>query len=227
MNAAPFPIHQLASNMSWAIMLGIGIAGVLAIGLIVAVIIAVLLLSKRERKTKLKNSEEAARIDKMFKDGKISEQEAAELKRALGASVCLEPDGSPAPLDIHIKVAAILNAIAAVIDIVPLAFAGITGLLIASFFAIRSDGTAHPPQALALIPIAIIGIVLLLIGSLILLRFMSGLFLLKRSPWARYLTIGLSILCLLSFPIGTAIGAYTLWVLLLRENAAARYDGGI
>ena len=36
----------------------------------------------------------------------------------------------------------------------------------------------------------------------------------ERQPWARSLAIVLGIFALLRFPIGTALGIYTLWVLL-------------
>ena len=42
----------------------------------------------------------------------------------------------------------------------------------------------------------------------------AGWGLLERQSWARILTIILAFLSVLHFPLGTAIGAYTLWVLL-------------
>lgn len=47
----------------------------------------------------------------------------------------------------------------------------------------------------------------------------TGWGLLAFRPWARGLNIALSILDLISIPIGTAIGAYSLWVMLNRETA--------
>lgn len=46
------------------------------------------------------------------------------------------------------------------------------------------------------------------------LEFIVGWGLLDRRPWARILGIVLAFLALLSFPLGTALGIYTLWVLL-------------
>jgi hypothetical protein len=46
------------------------------------------------------------------------------------------------------------------------------------------------------------------------LGFVAGWGLLQRQPWARTLTIVLGILALFDVPIGTALGIYTLWVLL-------------
>ena len=47
---------------------------------------------------------------------------------------------------------------------------------------------------------------------------LAGYGLLKRKSWARVLTMVLGVLNLFSFPVGTAVGVYTLWV-LLQEDA--------
>ena len=43
--------------------------------------------------------------------------------------------------------------------------------------------------------------------------FAAGYGLLQREPWARLLTLVLSFLALFNFPLGTALGIYSLWVL--------------
>ena len=48
----------------------------------------------------------------------------------------------------------------------------------------------------------------------------AGLGLLKFRPWARILAIIVGALHLLSFPLGTALGVYTLVVLLNNEAPA-------
>jgi hypothetical protein len=47
----------------------------------------------------------------------------------------------------------------------------------------------------------------------------AGIGLLKRRPWARILTLILSCIDLIEIPFGTALGAYSLWVLLNDETA--------
>ncbi|MGC2526901.1 MAG: hypothetical protein WA639_04090 [Candidatus Acidiferrum sp.] len=47
--------------------------------------------------------------------------------------------------------------------------------------------------------------------------------LLERQPWARMLGIVLAFLALLRIPFGTALGIYTLWV-LLPESSGREYD---
>jgi hypothetical protein len=46
----------------------------------------------------------------------------------------------------------------------------------------------------------------------------AGIGLLKYKSWARILAIILGVLSLLGFPIGTALGIYTLWALLNKET---------
>jgi hypothetical protein len=48
----------------------------------------------------------------------------------------------------------------------------------------------------------------------------AGMGLQKRKEWARILTIILAVIHLFGFPIGTAIGGYTLWVLLSDQTRA-------
>lgn len=48
-----------------------------------------------------------------------------------------------------------------------------------------------------------------------------GLF--ERQPWARTLGVVIGFLALLRFPLGTALGIYTLWV-LLPEESSREYD---
>ncbi len=53
--------------------------------------------------------------------------------------------------------------------------------------------------------------------------FLAAYGLIHRQPWARTLTLILAFLGLLSFPFGTALGIYTIWV-LLAGNAEHEYQ---
>ncbi|MBI4466853.1 MAG: zinc ribbon domain-containing protein [Acidobacteria bacterium] len=46
----------------------------------------------------------------------------------------------------------------------------------------------------------------------------AGWGLLQKAPWARLLALILGFLALLNIPFGTALGVYTLWVLLPEES---------
>ena len=45
----------------------------------------------------------------------------------------------------------------------------------------------------------------------------AGIGLMKRKEWARILTLILSVLSLVNFPIGTALGVYSIWALVQPE----------
>ena len=55
------------------------------------------------------------------------------------------------------------------------------------------------------------------------LAFLVGFSLMTRQSWGRVLAIVVAILSLLKFPIGTALGIYTLWVLVPAESGM-EYD---
>jgi len=54
----------------------------------------------------------------------------------------------------------------------------------------------------------------------------GGIGLLKGKNWARVLVIFLAVLDLIDFPLGTAIGGYSLWVLLNNDSAPLFENGG-
>jgi uncharacterized membrane protein (DUF2068 family) len=64
------------------------------------------------------------------------------------------------------------------------------------------------------------GFVTLFFGGLAALQLVAGWGLLGRKSWARVLTIVLGVISLIRFPFGTALGVYTLWVLLSKDGAA-------
>jgi hypothetical protein len=61
----------------------------------------------------------------------------------------------------------------------------------------------------------------LLLAALAVPGLLAGYGLLSRKPWARILAVVVGILGLVNFPIGTAIGLYTFWV--LTQPAATEY----
>ena len=58
----------------------------------------------------------------------------------------------------------------------------------------------------------------ILIGSLSLLGLIAGICLLLYKPWARYVVIVLSTIGCINIPVGTAIGIYSIWVLIQDET---------
>jgi hypothetical protein len=60
------------------------------------------------------------------------------------------------------------------------------------------------------------------VGGLVLIKaaagFISGWGLLQREPWARAATLIVGFISLFNVPLGTALGIYTLWVLLPAQS---------
>jgi hypothetical protein len=65
---------------------------------------------------------------------------------------------------------------------------------------------------------AVLHVLFAFLGTLVLFKalldFAVGIGLLQRQPWARTLALVMSFFALLNVPFGTALGIYTLWVLM-------------
>ena len=57
-------------------------------------------------------------------------------------------------------------------------------------------------------------------------NFVAGFGLLKYKAWARILAIILGVITLIVFPIGTAVGVYTLVIMFNKETVALLKGGG-
>lgn len=113
-------------------------------------------------------------------------------------------------MDTHVKVLAWLYIVFGVLG-------SLFGLgLMALLGAIGVAGAASDPDAWMALPIlgltgAALGVFILLLS---LPGIIAGIGLLMFRPWARIVTIVLSALNLMNFPLGTVIGVYGLWVML-------------
>jgi hypothetical protein len=120
-------------------------------------------------------------------------------------------------METHVKVLGVLYIVLSALGtLAALMIILVFGAAGAAAAASASSGDA----AVALPVIAAIGGVLatfLLIVSLP--GFVAGFGLLNYKPWARILTIVLSVLNLFNVPFGTFVGAYGLWVMLSEEGA--------
>jgi hypothetical protein len=76
------------------------------------------------------------------------------------------------------------------------------------------------PMRLFLAPF--LGAIGLLISGFAIAGVIAGWGLMAHSSWARMLAIILGCISLIHFPVGTALGIYTLWV-LVPDDAAAEY----
>ena len=119
-------------------------------------------------------------------------------------------------METHVKVVAWLY----------LVFGGLgvaTGLLVWGVFGGLAGIVGMSGDRDAEVAVPILGLIgTLIFGFLFVVSLPSviaGWGLLQRQEWARILTIILSALNLVAFPIGTALGAYGLYVLLNNQTA--------
>ncbi len=117
------------------------------------------------------------------------------------------------PIDTHVRVAAWLHIALGVLWV---GVGLIVGLFFGAFGAVMgaaSEGSATGVLAL----IAGFGFALFLIAMAFpVLEIVGGVLLLSGSTAGRVITIVFSVLELINFPFGTAIGVYSMWA-LLRE----------
>jgi hypothetical protein len=119
-------------------------------------------------------------------------------------------------MDTHVKILGILHIVFGALGLlaglfVMALFGGIAGLV---------GAFGHGGESLIAVPIlgGLGALVLVLCLVLSLPGLVAGIGLMKYRPWARVLTIILSVLNLINFPFGTAIGVYGLWVLLSADG---------
>jgi hypothetical protein len=122
-------------------------------------------------------------------------------------------------LHMHVSIVAWLNIIANSVFLL----LGLCGFV---FFAgLGVFAAADSGDAVALPILGLIGTVgLLFFGLLALPGILAGYGLLKRKKWGQILGIVDGILSLLAFPIGTALGAYALFV-LFQDSANDYFNG--
>lgn len=97
---------------------------------------------------------------------------------------------------------------------------GGVGLLAAGivFFVVAGAGLVSGDLEAFWITSTVASFVALFLAVVSLPAIIAGLGLLRRRPWARVLTLVVAVVELFNIPLGTALGVYSLWVLLNRET---------
>jgi ABC-type glycerol-3-phosphate transport system permease component len=92
-----------------------------------------------------------------------------------------------------------------------------------TLFPHMREMTQVPPD----VPLGFLSSLLATLGILVLAKaacgFIAGWGLLRRESWARTVALVLAFISLFSVPFGTAIGVYTMWV-LLPSQSQREYD---
>ncbi|MGA3099007.1 MAG: hypothetical protein ABSF25_21325 [Bryobacteraceae bacterium] len=108
----------------------------------------------------------------------------------------------------HVRLLGILWLALSVFRLLP-------GVLLWSFFRL---GGAFLPFGVPMFVHGLLRIVGMLFLASAAIGIAAGWGLLERQPWARTLAIVVAFVNLLDMPFGTALGVYTLWVLLPAES---------
>ena len=108
----------------------------------------------------------------------------------------------------HINVVASLQIGLSILGIV-------AGIFIFTILYFARDITGDQQAQMILSIIANIVMVFLFICALP--GIIAGIGLFKRKEWARILTLIISVLHLINFPVGTAVGVYSIWALVQPE----------
>ncbi|MBL7967968.1 MAG: hypothetical protein JNK09_13280 [Prolixibacteraceae bacterium] len=111
----------------------------------------------------------------------------------------------------HINIVAALQIGLSIFNLL-IAFLIFTVLKLVGGFV--DDATASNVLSIVADALAVVFIVISIPGIL------AGMGLYKRKEWARILTLVLSVIEIFSFPFGTAIGIYSIWVLIQPETIA-------
>ncbi|MCY1722962.1 oligosaccharide flippase family protein [Prolixibacteraceae bacterium Z1-6] len=108
----------------------------------------------------------------------------------------------------HINVVAALQIGYSILGLI------IAGTLFAVFYLIGDFVDDHEAQFV----LSIIANVIMVVSVIVSIPgILAGIGLFKRKEWARILTLIISVLNLFSFPIGTALGIYSIWALVQPE----------
>jgi hypothetical protein len=118
-------------------------------------------------------------------------------------------------METHVKVLGVLNIVSGVLGlcaalVLMIVFGGVAGLV----------GTGGDPDAAIVAPIiGLTGAALVVfVVAISLPAIVIGYGLYRLRPWSRLAGIVLSVLSLLSFPFGTILGIYGLWVLFSKDG---------
>ncbi len=119
-------------------------------------------------------------------------------------------------MESHVKALGVLHIVMGAMGVI----GAVVVLLLFGGIAAIVDGNAPHGDAEIAVPIlgAVGGLIALLVFVLSVPGIVVGIGLFGLRPWARILGIILSALNLMNVPIGTAVGAYGLWVLLNNQT---------
>ena len=118
----------------------------------------------------------------------------------------------------HVRALAVLQIVYSALGLL----LGIAVFMLFGGIAAVVGFSASADDSLIAVPVLTIigGVASSILILLSLPRFIAGIGLLKHQSWARVLTLIVSVIGLIDFPVGTGLGIYGLWVMTHRDTAA-------
>lgn len=175
----------------------------------------------------LRISEEEKKIDALLAKGKISKEEAEELKKVMASPTILTP-ASTGP-DFHIKLVSILHIISGGLTLLALCFVGLLSSFATKIGSLKQslniggNSIQLPPPPM---PMLFLSCVLGCFVLYCIFQIYAGAMLFKGNNYARIAIIVLSVLSIANVPIGLVIGLYSLWVLVMRKESGDFFRKG-
>lgn len=120
----------------------------------------------------------------------------------------------------HIQLLGILHIVYSALICIPGIVAIFIGKLFFGWLIQFMPQHGGPPPPFVGMLIVFVGWVMLIRGAV---GIAAGVGLLQRAHWARILALIMGFISLISFPFGTALGIYTIWV-LLSAGADQEYE---
>ena len=118
----------------------------------------------------------------------------------------------------HVRALAVLQIVYSALGLL----LGIAVFMLFGGIATVVGFNASADESLIAVPVLTIigGVASSILILLSLPRFIAGIGLLTHRNWARVLTLIVSVIGLIDFPVGTGLGIYGLWVMTHRDTAA-------
>jgi hypothetical protein len=120
----------------------------------------------------------------------------------------------------HIQLLGILHIVYSALICIPGLIMVILGKVFFGWFLQFVPQHGAPPPPFVGMIVAFVGWIMLIRGVI---GIVAGVGLLQRAPWGRILALIMGFISLISFPFGTALGIYTIWV-LLAAGAEHEYE---
>src|SRR6266566_6914410 len=135
-------------------------------------------------------------------------------KQIVGPVALTQPQLQPSRVKAHVHLLGLLWLAISAFNVV----GGVVLYVIANTLFAHLHEMGAPQEMPSGFLRTLLSVIAILVFAKAAFGFIAGWGLLQREPWARVLAVVLAFISLFNIPFGTAIGVYTLWVLLPSDS---------